>query len=167
MPSRAIVPALVALVVVVGLVHTRVKRGRRLLVLRSQRSALRRLLSVVLLAAAGLGLVASATSAKGPWDSLSSLSIVLFALSEMGFDLYGRPPSGRCTFHEKGILTVDGRRPVFSRWDEIDRYEWQGDTLVLHFAAAGLVHVGRILALDVPSDRRGDVLAVVAPRLRG
>ena len=79
MPSRAIVPALVALVVVVGLVHTRVKRGRRLLVLRSQRSALRRALSVVFLAVAALGLVASATSVTGPWDSLSSLSIILFS----------------------------------------------------------------------------------------
>ncbi len=167
MPSKAIVPALLALVVVVAFVHTRVKRGRRLLALRSRRSAPRLVLNVVLLTVAVLGLVASAKSAKGPWDSLSSLSIILFALSDMGFDLYGRPQPGQFAFHENGLLTHDGRRLVFSKWDEIERYEWQGDTLVFHLAAAGLAHVGGLLAIDVPPERRGDVLAVIAPRLRG
>jgi len=167
MPSKAIVPALLALVVVVAFVHTRVMRGRRLLVLRSRRSAPRLVLNVVFLVAAGLGLVASARSAKGPWDSISSLSIILFALSDMGFDLYGRPQPGQCTFHENGILMVDDRRPVFSRWDKIERYEWQGDTLVFHLATVGLEHVGEVRAIDVPPERRGDILAVIAPRLRG
>jgi hypothetical protein len=167
MPSRSIVPALLALVVVVGFVYTRAKRGRRLLVLRSRRSAPRLVLNVVFLVVAGLGLVASMRSARGPWDSISSLSIILFSLSDMGFDLYGRPQPGQCSFHENGILMVDGRRPMFSRWDEFERYEWQGDTLVFHLAATGLAHVGDVRAIDVPPERRGDVLAVIAPRLRG
>ena len=167
MPSKTIVPAILALVVVVAFVHTRVKRGRRLLVLRSRRSAPRLVLNVVLLTVAVLGLVASARSAKGPWDSISSLSIILFSLSDMGFDLYGRPQPGQCSFHENGILMVDGRRPVFSRWDEFERYEWQGDTLVFHLAVTGLAHVGDVRAIDVPPERRGDILAVIAPRLRG
>jgi hypothetical protein len=167
MPSKTIVPAILALVVVVAFVHTRVKRGRRLLVLRSRRSAPRLVLNVVLLTGAVLGLVGSVRSAKGPWDSISSLSIILFALSDMGFDLYGRPQPGQCTFHENGMLMVDGRRPVFSRWNEIERYEWQGDTLVFHLPTMGLAHVGDIRAIDVPPDRRGDVMAVIAPRLRG
>jgi hypothetical protein len=167
MPPRAIVPAILVAVVVVAFVHTRVQRGRRLLVLRSRRSALRWAVNVVLLAVAVIGLVASVQRAKGPWDSLSGLSLVLLALSDMGFDLYGRPQPGQCTFHENGILMVDGRRPVFSRWDQIERYEWQGDTLVFHFATVGLAHVGDVRAIDVPPERRGEVLAVVAPRLRG
>ena len=167
MPSKAIVPILLALVVVAGFVYTRVKRGRRLLVLRSRPSTARAALNVVFLAVAVLGLVASANSAKGPWDSLSSLSILLFALSDMGFDLYGRPQPGQCTFHENGMLMVDGRRPVFTRWDRIERYEWQGDTLTFHFAPAGLAHVGDIRAFDVPPEKRGDVMAIIAPRLRG
>jgi hypothetical protein len=167
MPSKAIVPAILALVVVVAFVHTRVKRGRRLLVLRGRRSAPRLALNVVFLVVAGLGLVASARSARGPWDSISSLSIILFALSDMGFDLYGRPQPGQCSFHENGILMVDGRRPVFSRWNEIDRYEWQGDTLTFHFVPSGLAHVGEIRAIDVPPERRGEAMAVIAPRLRG
>ena len=59
------------------------------------------------------------------------------------------------------------RCPVFSRWDEIERYEWQGDTLVFHLAATGLAHVGGVRAIYVPPERRGDVLAIIAPRLRG
>ncbi len=167
MPSNIIVPAILAAVVVAGVVHTRVKRGRRLLVLRSRRSTPRLVLNVVLLAVAVFGLVASARSAKGPWDSISSLSIVLFALSDMGFDLYGRPQTGQFAFYENGLLTHDGRRLVFSKWGEFERYEWQGDTLVFHLTAVGLAHVGQINAIDVPPERRGDVLAVVAPRLRG
>ena len=167
MPSKSIVPALLALVVVVAFVHTRVKRGRRLLVLRSRRSAPRLVFNVVILAVAVFGLVASARSAKGPWDSISSVSIILLALSDMGFDLYGRPQPGQCSFHENGILMVDGRRPVFSRWDEFERYEWQGDTLVFHLGATGLAHVGEIRAIDVPPERRGEAMAVIAPRLRG
>ena len=167
MPSNTIVPALLALVVAVAFVYTRVQRGRRLLVLRSRRSTLRWVLNIVFLAVAALGLVASARRAKGPWDSVSSLLLLLFFLSDMGFDLYGRPQPGQCTFHENGILMVNGRRPVFSRWDQIERYEWQGDTLVFRLAAVGLAHVGDVRAIDVPPERRGDVLAVVAPRLRG
>jgi hypothetical protein len=167
MPSKAIVPTLLALVVVAGFVYTRAKRGRRLLVLRSRRNAPRLVLNVVFLTVAALGLIASTKSAKGPWDSISSLSIVLFALSDMGFDLYGRPQPGQCSFHENGVLMVDGRRPVFSRWEELERYEWQGDTLVFHLATVGLEHVGSVRAIDVPPERRGDVLAIIAPRLRG
>jgi hypothetical protein len=167
MPSKTIVPAILALVVVVAFVHTRVKRGRRLLVLRSRRSAPRLVLNVVLLTGAVLGLVGSVRSAKGPWDSISSLSIILFTLSDMGFDLYGRPQPGQCTFHENGILMVDGRRPVFSRWDQIDRYEWQGDTLVFHLVPEGLAHVGAVLSYDVPLERRGEVMNAIAGRVRG
>jgi hypothetical protein len=166
-PSRTIVPAILALVVVAGFVYTRVKRGRRLLALRNRRGVLRLVLNVVFLVVAGLSLVASAQRAKGPWDSISSLSIILLSLSDMGFDLYGRPQPGQFAFHENGLLTHDGRRLVFSKWHEIERYEWQGDTLVFHLAAAGLAHVGGLLAIDVPPERRGDVLAVIAPRLRG
>jgi hypothetical protein len=167
MPSNAIVPASLVLVVVVVFVYTRVQRGRRLLVLRSRRSTVRWVLNGVFLAVAVLGMIASVEKAKGPWDSLSGLSLLLFTLSDMGFDLYGRPQPGQCTFHEKGILMVDGRRPVFSRWDEIERFEWQGDTLVFHLATVGLAHVGDVRAIDVPPERRGEVLAIVAPRLRG
>jgi hypothetical protein len=167
MPPRAIVLVIIAVTIVVLLVRTRIQRGRRLLVLRSRRSTLRWLLNGVLLAVAVMGMIASVQKAKGPWDSLSGLSLLLFTLSDMGFDLYGRPQPGQCTFHENGILMVDGRRPVFSRWDQIDRYEWQGDTLVFHLATIGLAHVGDVRAIDVPPERRGDVLAIVAPRLRG
>ena len=124
--TNIIVPAILAAVVVAGVVHTRVKRGRRFM--RSRRSTPRLVLNVVLLAVAVFGLVASARSAKGPWDSISSLSIVLFALSDMGFDLYGRPQTGQFAFYENGLLTHDGRRLVFSKWGEFERYEWQGDT---------------------------------------
>jgi len=167
MPSNAIVPALLVLVVVALFVRTRVQRGRRLLALRSRRSTLRWVLNGVLLAVAVLGLIASLQMAKGPWDSLSGLSLLLFTLSDMGFDLYGRPQPGQCTFHENGMLMVDGRRPVFTRWDRIERYEWQGDTLTFHFAPAGLAHIGDIRAFDVPPEKRGDVMAIIAPRLRG
>ena len=167
MPSNTIVPAILALVVVALFVHTRVKRGRRLLVLRTRRSTLRWVLNGVFLAVAVLGMVASVQRAKGPWDSISSLSILLFMLSDMGFDLYGRPQPGQCTFHENGILMVDGRRPVFSRWNEIERYEWQGDTLVFHLPTVGLAHVGDIRAIDVPPERRGEVMSIVVARVRG
>jgi hypothetical protein len=125
MPSRTIVPAILALVVVAGFVYTRVKRGRRLLALRNRRGVLRLVLNVVFLVVPGLSLVASAQRAKGPWDSISSLSIILLSLSDMGFDLYGRPQPGQFAFHENGLLTHDGRRLVFSKWDEIERYEWR------------------------------------------
>jgi len=167
MPPRTVVLIVAALIAIGIAFHTRVKRGRRLLVLRTRRGALRWALNVALLAVAALGLVASARRAKGPWDSISSLSILLFSLSDMGFDLYGRPQPGQCTFHENGILMMDDRRPVFSRWDQVERFEWQGETLVFHLAATGLAHVGEVRAIDVPPDRRGDVLAVIAPRLRG
>ena len=60
----------------------------------------------------------------------------------MGFDLYGRPHPGQCAFHENGILMHDDRRPVFRRWDEIERLRVAGR------------HA------DVPSRRQG-------PRTRG
>jgi hypothetical protein len=167
MPSNTIVLATFALAVVALVVHTRVKRGRRLLVLRDRSSALRWVLNAVLLAVAVLGLVASFRRSKGPWDSLGSLSLIVLALSDLGFDLRGAPRPGHCVFHENGILVFDGRRPVFLRWDEIERYEWQGETLMLHRVPQGLAHVGEVITMDVPPERRGDVMAVVAPRLRG
>ena len=167
MPPRTVVLIVAALIAIGIAFHTRVKRGRRLLVLRTRRGALRWALNVALLAVAVLGLVASARRANGPWDSISSLSILLFSLSDMGFDLYGRPQPGQCTFHENGILMVDGRRPVFSRWNEIERYEWQGDTLVFHLPTVGLAHVGDIRAIDVPPERRGEVMSIVVARVRG
>jgi len=167
MRSSAIGPAVLAVTVVVFLVYTRVRRGRRLLILRDRPSALRWVLNGVFLAVAILGLVASAQSAKGPWGSVSSLSIILFVLSDLGFDLRGTPRPGHSAFHENGILVFDGRRPVFVNWAELERFEWQGETLMLHRLPQGLAHVGEIISIDVPPERRGDVMAVIAPRLRG
>ena len=168
MRPKTIVLAILALVVAALSVYTRVQRGRRLLALRSRRSTLRLVLNVMFLVVAGVGLVASVQRVKGPWDSIGSLALVLlFFLSDVGFDIYGRPRPGQCMVHENGILMMDGRRPVFSRWEELERYEWQGDTLVFHLAATGLAHVGDVRAIDVPPERRGDVMAVIASRLRG
>ena len=51
-------------------------------------------------------------------------------------------------------------------WD-IDRYEWQGDTLVFHLVPEGLAHVGAVLSYDVPLERRGEVMNAIAGRVRG
>jgi hypothetical protein len=95
------------------------------------------------------------------------LALLAFTLSDIGSAFFGPPPSGRCVFHENGMLVYDGRSPRFVGWADIERYEWQGDTLVFHLVAAGLAHVGAVLSYDVPLERRGEVLDVLAIRVRG
>jgi hypothetical protein len=167
MTSRSIVTAILLLFVAALIVRTRVTRGRHLLGLHATRNPVRWVLNAVFLVVAASGTVAALLGGKGPWDVLSNVSLFGFWLTDAGFDLYGRPEPGRCAFYANGILMFDGRRPVFVKWEAVGRHEWQGDTLTLYLAPSGLAHVPEIRAFDVPGELRGDVMAIVAPRLHG
>lgn len=167
MTTRNIFAAVALLLIAAAIVRTRLVRGRHLLTMRGRRNPARRILNAAFLAVAAFGLVATVLSGKGPWDVMSNVALFGFWITDAGFDLYGRPEPGQCAFHANGILLFDGRRPVFTKWENVERYEWQGNTLTFHFAPAGLAHVGDLRAFDVPPERRGDVMAIIAPRLRG
>jgi hypothetical protein len=167
MQPKTIAPAIVAVVVVALFVHTRVTRGRVLLVVRDRRQKIRWMVNVLLLALAVLFYATASRRPHGDAGWVGSLALLLLTLSDFGVDFFGRPPAGRCTFHQNGVLVFDGRRPQFTRWEDIERYEWQGETLMFHLTPGGLAHVGALISVDVPTEHRGDVLGIIAAHARG
>jgi hypothetical protein len=166
MDPNIIVLSVAAVAGVAAAVRTRIRRGRRLLVLRDRPSALRWVLGGVCLAMVAFDVVAHSGRPGRVGSGAGILAMLAFTVSDLGL-FFGPRPSGRCVFHENGLLVYDGRNPQFTDWSSIERYEWQGDMLVFHLVPEGLAHVGAVLSYDVPLERRGEVMNAIAGRVRG
>jgi hypothetical protein len=85
--------------------------------------------------------------------------------------------SGSCEFRQNGILfldprpfkawtgsefeTADALDARFFEWSRVERFEWDGDTLVFHVASRKAGQPGGERSVDVPPELRGEVTSIV------
>ena len=182
-PGFLVYLAIAVLVAVVTAVYDRLRRGRRLIVLRQSPPRRMRWVFWVATMVGAVLLSVLPRERFGPVGSLACL-VALGALALCGYlvDSASPPPSGYCAFHERGVLFVERVRwqdmtwtgrpddefnERFVAWARVERFEWDGNTLVFHIASRKAGRPRGERSVEVPPERREEVMSIVVARVRG
>jgi hypothetical protein len=148
---------LVVLPLVLGVLIPRLRYGRRLLRIGETPSGTR----LNLPAALALVWIVIILVTQRFWLGLPlGLLLLLLALR------FAPPPAGSWVLYENGIYCAEGPKPEFMRWQDLDGFEWNGDTILVHRGLTLLGGASGSHALEVPADRRSELEAILATRLR-
>lgn len=158
MTSRiASVLLFVAVAVVLGVLVPRLRYGR--LLLRIGEAPSGRWLSLPAVTAL-VFVVLSLIEARFWWAAPAGILLFLVALR------FAPPPPGSWALHEKGMLCAEGPKPEFVRWPDLERFEWNGNIVTVHRSPILLAGASGSYALEVPPDRRAELEAILATRMR-
>ena len=161
MRSTWSVVAVVGLLAVLWLV-SRWRRGAQLMRIGEVRTKRERIFTAIGLAAFLLwqllpGLV--------PSGLLLAILAVCFALT-LTWLMWSPPLSGHWSIHKKGIVFAEGPRPEFVLWSNLDRFEWQGDAVVVHRGHPMFDSAVRSHSLEVPVEKRTALEGILVTHLR-
>jgi len=158
MTSRIVSALLyVAVAIVLGVLVPRLRYGR--LLLRIGEAQSRKALTLPA-ALALLFFVLSVVEQRFWWGVPLGLLLLLLALR------FAPPPAGSWALYEKGIQCAEGPKAEFVRWQDLDRFEWNGDMILVHRSRTLLAGAPSSHALEVPADRRSELEAILATRMR-
>jgi hypothetical protein len=146
--------------------NRRRRSGRCLLALHDRPAAGARILGF-----AWLAVSFAAVWLPADWlERIGPAALLLFPLVPMVFLaillLYSPPPPGSLSFHEKGLAFYDGQRTQFVPWGELERFEWNGDTLLLYRQSVFLGDQAQTFGFEVPPERRSEAETIVAAHLQ-
>ena len=186
-PGFLVYLAIAGIVAMVTAVYDRLRRSRRLLLLNaSPPASTMRWVFRILTFAAAVALLLLPPERFGKVGLLAGVvALAALGLCEYLIASNSPDPVGYCAFHQNGILFVDrlSRRfkawaglerssaddlnERFVGWARVERFEWDGNTLVFHLASRKATQPGGERSVEVPPERRGDVMSIVVARVRG
>jgi hypothetical protein len=175
-----------ALVAAAIAVYHRLRRGRQLLVLRATPAVgkMRWVFRIAIVAEAVPLLLLSPERFGAVGLLAGCVALGALGLCEYLIERSLPEPAGHCALHENGVLFADRLdqritawrgseggsdrlRERFIAWTRIRRFEWDGDTLVLSIAPRKAARPVSQRSVDVPPERRGEVMEIVVSRVRG
>ena len=158
MTSRLVSALLfVAVAVVLGVLVPRLRYGRLLLRIGEAPSGRWPSLPTVM---ALVFVVLFLVEERFWWAAPAGILLLLVALR------FAPPPPGSWALYEKGIWCGEGPKPEFVRWQDLERFEWNGNIVTVHRSPILLAGASASHALEVPPDRRAVLEAILSTRMR-
>jgi hypothetical protein len=159
--TSRLVLALIAVVALVAirLLVSRVRYGRRLTRIGEQPAPTQPLVGSALVA---VYLVAPWVESHIAWAR--SVEWLVYLAGVVIF-FATPPPAGSWAIFENGIMCAEGPKPEFVHWQELDRFEWNGDIVIIHRGPTLIGSQSESHSLEVPSERRSALEGILATRL--